>query len=344
MTVANSTAGSTLAAQLRREENNGANSLHCSRRARCRFCQKLNSNLTDYGISTFFFEMDAKPGQKLHRMMRVGVNKYDRIILICSKDSLNRPGVLNEIEEALQREAREGGSERIIPIRLDDYVLSGWAPPNEDVAQAIRDRVVADFAKTHTNDGKFNVAFLNVLNALGSIDDVKYKKFDSEIEILDTRGKKMRWVVERTLRPLIPGVTELSPREILASGPVRLVEVNYGEMVPVTIGGVVMHKAVFPIPLPQGIDFKHRLVIEEEDSFLTDEEDFVFRDRCFFNELDFKIKLPLSRPAIEAAATKSIGGHIYPAAVFSTDASRCNLRLKIDQPEIGAAYRIYWKW
>ena len=41
---------------------------------------------------------NAKPGDKLHRMMHEGVNKYDHVLLICSENSLVRPGVLNEIE------------------------------------------------------------------------------------------------------------------------------------------------------------------------------------------------------------------------------------------------------
>lgn len=55
--------------------------------------------------------------------MREGINKHDRMILICSKHSLDRPGVLNEIEEVLAREAREGGTAYLIRIRLDDYLF-----------------------------------------------------------------------------------------------------------------------------------------------------------------------------------------------------------------------------
>jgi TIR domain len=109
------------------------------------FAQKLNQALRIHGVPTFFFKDDAAPGAKLHRVMRDGVNQYDRVILICSINSLNRPGLLNELEETLAREARDGGAEYLIPIRLDDYVFNGWNPKKFGVAQAVRDRVVADF-------------------------------------------------------------------------------------------------------------------------------------------------------------------------------------------------------
>jgi len=109
------------------------------------FAESLNRALQDRGIKTFFFAQHAIPGQKLHRLMREGVNTHDRVVLVCSRDSLDRPGVVNELEETLQREAREGGRSILIPIALDDYVFTDWAPERHDIAQAIRDRVVADF-------------------------------------------------------------------------------------------------------------------------------------------------------------------------------------------------------
>lgn len=110
-----------------------------------KFAINLRDELNKNGVTTFLFRDDAVPGQKLHHMMRDGVNNFDRVILICSEASLDRPGVLNEIEETLQREARSGGESFLVPIRLDDYVFKGWIPQNSDTAQAVRDRVVGDF-------------------------------------------------------------------------------------------------------------------------------------------------------------------------------------------------------
>jgi hypothetical protein len=73
------------------------------------FASRLNQAIRDHGIETFFFPKQAIPGQKLHRLMSEELNRHDRAILVCSRNSLERAGVLNEIEEALAREAREGG-------------------------------------------------------------------------------------------------------------------------------------------------------------------------------------------------------------------------------------------
>jgi hypothetical protein len=98
--------------------------------------------------------------------MRKGVNEHDRMILICSRSSLDRKGVLNELEEIITREARGGGASYLIPIRLDDYVFTGWQPKNADVAQAVRDRVVADFEGADKDEPKFQAGLQKLIRAL----------------------------------------------------------------------------------------------------------------------------------------------------------------------------------
>ena len=72
--------------------------------------------------------------------MHEGVNAHARVILICSKASLTRSGVRNEINETLAREARDNVP-YLIPVAIDGYIFV-WDDP---VAVRIRDRVVADF-------------------------------------------------------------------------------------------------------------------------------------------------------------------------------------------------------
>lgn len=103
---------------------------------------KINTYLKKHGIKTWFFPEDALPGEKLHRMMHDGINKHERVLCICSEQSLKRPGVLNELERVLEKEAKEGGSNILIPITLDDYVYSDWAPARADLANQIRTRVI----------------------------------------------------------------------------------------------------------------------------------------------------------------------------------------------------------
>jgi hypothetical protein len=136
------------------------------------FAQRLNDDLKKNGITTFFFKDNAVPGQPLHRVMRDGINDHDRVLLVCSKASLTRSGVLNEIEESLRREARDGGAHYLIPVRLDDYIfspdlVSEWEKHGKKhVALAIRDRVVADFRKTKNDATKFDAALAKLVAAL----------------------------------------------------------------------------------------------------------------------------------------------------------------------------------
>jgi TIR domain/Pentapeptide repeats (8 copies) len=113
----------------------------------------INNSLKSRGIKTWFFPDDALPGQKLHRVMHEGVNHHERVLLICSERSLQRPGVLNELERVFEREAREGGSDILIPVTLDDFVFGDWAPARPDVAAQVRSRVVTklDFEPNHEN-------------------------------------------------------------------------------------------------------------------------------------------------------------------------------------------------
>ena len=67
------------------------------------FAKRLANALRDNGVRVFFSQRMQRPGQKLHHVMRDGINQYDRMILVCSRASLNREGVTNEIEEALSR-------------------------------------------------------------------------------------------------------------------------------------------------------------------------------------------------------------------------------------------------
>lgn len=134
------------------------------------FARQLYNSLVDKGLEVFFFPESAIPGEKLHRTMSQAVHDYDRVLLICSRSSVARPGVLNELEQVLAREAREGGTELLMPVLLDDFVLTEWAPKRADLARQVRDRVAADFRKAST-DSEFTKQLDRVLLALSEADE-----------------------------------------------------------------------------------------------------------------------------------------------------------------------------
>ena len=130
------------------------------------YADKINNFLQENGVKTWFFPKDALPGQKLHRVMFEGVNLHDRVLLICSKSSLNRNGVLNEIERVLEREAKEGGSAILIPITIDDFVFDKWNPDRSDIAKQIKTRVITSFPDEVTSDKEFKVSAEKLIKAL----------------------------------------------------------------------------------------------------------------------------------------------------------------------------------
>ena len=103
----------------------------------------------------------------VHREVRRGIHGHDRVILVCSENSLTRAGVLHEIETILALEAKMGGTARLIPIILDDFFYKDWAPEDRpDLKDELEMRVVADFRGTDTDDAKFREALGRLLKAL----------------------------------------------------------------------------------------------------------------------------------------------------------------------------------
>lgn len=130
------------------------------------FAAKLAEALKENGVRIWFFPESAVPGEKIHNEVRKGIHEYERVILICSESSLQRSGVLNEIEQVITREAREGGASILLPIRLDDYIFD-WEPEESRsyLKQEILDRVVADFKKRRSSKD-FDAALDKLLIAL----------------------------------------------------------------------------------------------------------------------------------------------------------------------------------
>lgn len=89
------------------------------------FCDHFHADLEKKGLDVWMFSKDARMGRELWDEINVSINTYDKVILVCSENSLRSEPVLRELERTLQREERE--HKRILfPIRIDDYVLNRW--------------------------------------------------------------------------------------------------------------------------------------------------------------------------------------------------------------------------
>ena len=105
------------------------------------FVQRLYADLQSKGVRCWFFPEDAKWGGTVWGEIDRGIRVYDKLVVVCSQDSLQSPAVLREIERALQREDREKKNV-LFPIRIDDYIFDGWE--HERKADLIK-KVIGDF-------------------------------------------------------------------------------------------------------------------------------------------------------------------------------------------------------
>jgi uncharacterized protein YjbI with pentapeptide repeats len=126
------------------------------------FAQRLYNDLQEAGIRCWRWKEDAKWGKALMRSIDEAVRTYDKLIVICSEQSLNSPAVIREIERALQKEdelARHGDdSEVLFPIRLDDYIFDGW---NHHRKADVITKTIGDFRQWKNSE-----IYYNALNRL----------------------------------------------------------------------------------------------------------------------------------------------------------------------------------
>lgn len=109
------------------------------------FSERLYNDLQGSGVRCWRWKEDAKWGKSLMGSIDQAVRVYDKLIVICSENSLKSPAVLREIERALQKEdalCRQGKeAEVLFPIRLDDYIFEKWEHERK-----------ADIIKKHVGD------------------------------------------------------------------------------------------------------------------------------------------------------------------------------------------------
>jgi TIR domain/Pentapeptide repeats (8 copies) len=130
------------------------------------FVRRIYDILRVNEVTTFFFPETAHVGARISDEIFNQIQRHDRVLLVCSKSSLKRPGVIHEIQETLDREARDGGATYLLPIMLDNYVLTGWRKIQPSLAERIGSRVIADFRRTRHDEAAFNTAMSRLIDAL----------------------------------------------------------------------------------------------------------------------------------------------------------------------------------
>ena len=147
------------------------------------FATRLNEDLNNAGVHTWKWDLNAVAGRDLRANIDGAIRHYDKIILVCSADSLTSGPVQREIERALQKEDRlkaahaerakealQKGQEPpfedtdvLVPIRIDDTIFKWQSQFTADVTK----RYIPDFSgKTERRTSAYKAEVKKLIAAL----------------------------------------------------------------------------------------------------------------------------------------------------------------------------------
>ena len=87
------------------------------------FAAQLRDDLIANNVRCWHYHYDMRGGQFWRPQIDRAIKEQEKLILICSEKSLERPNVVYEIIAAIENE-RETQSQKLFPIRIDDYIFS----------------------------------------------------------------------------------------------------------------------------------------------------------------------------------------------------------------------------
>ena len=146
------------------------------------FATRLHKDLEVIGVPCWKYDEDAVGGRKVWANIDRAIQDNDKVVAICSQNSLQRDGVPREIERALQKEdALKAENTRrrtealqqeekpdlldedvLVPVRLDSYVLNEWQHARKADVLATH---VLDFSGWQ-DEAKYQEIFNRLLSAL----------------------------------------------------------------------------------------------------------------------------------------------------------------------------------
>lgn len=133
------------------------------------FAAKLHDYLQARGVRCWLAEHPARPRDDSAQRVERGISKWDRVLLCCSKTSLNSWWVENEINRAVKKEQqmlKDKGAKvvALIPLDLDGYLIKNeWRSSKKD---EMLSRRVVEFTGWETDNARFEGQAEGVVNAL----------------------------------------------------------------------------------------------------------------------------------------------------------------------------------
>lgn len=133
------------------------------------FVAHLVRRLRAERIHLFYAPEDMVAGQKLHEQITSAIEKFDRLIVVLSDNSMESRWVETELKRARRREIRSG--DRVLfPVSLVPFErLRSWelfdADSGQDLANELRGYLIPDFSKWH-DQAKFEAQLQALLRGL----------------------------------------------------------------------------------------------------------------------------------------------------------------------------------
>ncbi|MFX1284727.1 MAG: toll/interleukin-1 receptor domain-containing protein [Promethearchaeota archaeon] len=131
------------------------------------FVRKLYNALQHQGIRCWYDKEDATWGKEIKPILNEKIEEFDKVVVVCSEDSLKSEWVNHEIERALQKEEKnreiESIPEILFPIIIDKS-LSNWL---NHLKKFGVERIIGDFYDWRSPI-KFNQSLTRLVQALKS--------------------------------------------------------------------------------------------------------------------------------------------------------------------------------
>lgn len=152
------------------------------------FPKHLLDKLQGAGLCCWYFPETARTGEKLWDEIDRAIRIHDKLVVICSCNSLSSEPVIKEIQRAFQLEKEEvfrrhADEERVVrgeitqddfahniyhtrilfPIAIDDYLFDHWMHP---LKHELKNRVVADFRGWEKDSKTLDTMFQKLLKNL----------------------------------------------------------------------------------------------------------------------------------------------------------------------------------
>lgn len=125
------------------------------------FAAKLKKYLKAKQVRCWYFPEDAVWGKDVYENIDIAVKGYDKLIVVCSENSLKSKPVVREIERGLQKEQKEK-KQVLFPITIDDYLFNEW---DHHLKADLLSITIGDF-KDWKNPDKYKEAFDKLLEGL----------------------------------------------------------------------------------------------------------------------------------------------------------------------------------